>query len=602
MKQVLKKKSGIMRLLEIAGEKKGLLICSGILSMLSAVFMLVPYVSVYYILAELLSHAADLSSVDGPAMIRWGWIALWGLVAGLITMYLGGMASHIAAFRILYGLRVQLAEQIGRLPLGYLTRTSIGAVKKTLEQNVEKIEQFVAHQIPDMCNALATVVVMFAVLFYLNFWMALVCLAAIALGFGIQASMWVGEDAKKWVKLYYDALEEINASAVQYVRGMPAVKVFGQTVHSFRRFYDDMIRYRDFCVRFSDSFQNGFAFFKTILASLLSFILPVGVLLLSRDPAGTAFALVLLFFIVLGPGTAAPLYKFLYLSSSLRDIAEGVDRIDAVFAEPTVPEPEHPAKPETYSVEFDGVSFSYDGASTRTEALSGISFTAEQGKVTALVGPSGSGKTTIANLIPRFWDVGEGAVRIGGVDVRRMRTEDLMDTVSFVFQDTFLFFDTLYENIRVGKPGASREEVYSAARAAQCHDFIERLPQGYDTLIGEGGIYLSGGEEQRVSVARAILKGAPILVLDEATAFADPENEYKMQMALAELVKEKTVIVIAHRLSSIRAADQILVLKEGRIAERGTHEELLETEGVYRRMWDAYTDASSWVIEKGGAA
>ena len=584
--------------------KKGLLICSGILSMLSAVFMLVPYVSVYYILAELLRHAADLSSVDGPAMIRWGWIALWGLVAGLITMYLGGMASHIAAFRILYGLRVQLTEHIGRLPLGYLTRTSIGAVKKTLEQNVEKIEQFVAHQIPDMCNALATVVVMFAALFYLNFWMALVCLTAIALGFGIQASMWVGEDAKKWVKLYYDALEEINASAVQYVRGMPAVKVFGQTVHSFRRFYDDMVRYRDFCVRFSDSFQNGFAFFKTILASLLSFILPVGVLLLSRDPAGMAFALVLLFFVILGPGTAAPLYKFLYLSSSLRDISEGVDRIDAVFAEPTVPEPEQPRKPETYSVEFDGVSFSYDapGASTRVEALSGISFTAEQGKVTALVGPSGSGKTTVANLIPRFWDVGEGAVRIGGVDVRRMRTEDLMDTVSFVFQDTFLFFDTLYENIRVGKPGASREEVYAAARAAQCHDFIERLPKGYDTLIGEGGVYLSGGEEQRVSVARAILKGAPILVLDEATAFADPENEYKMQMALRELVKEKTVIVIAHRLSSIRGADQILVLEEGHIAERGTHEELLREGGVYRRMWDAYTDAASWVIEKGGVA
>lgn len=604
MKQAFKEKTGIMRLLEIAGEKKGLLICSGILSMLSAIFMLVPYVSVYYILAELLRHAADLSSVDGPAMIRWGWIALWGLVAGLITMYLGGMASHIAAFRILYGLRVQLTEHIGRLPLGYLTRTSIGAVKKTLEQNVEKIEQFVAHQIPDMCNALATVVVMFAALFYLNFWMALVCLAAIALGFGIQASMWVGEDAKKWVKLYYDALEEINASAVQYVRGMPAVKVFGQTVHSFRRFYDDMVRYRDFCVRFSDSFQNGFAFFKTILASLLSFILPVGVLLLSRDPAGMAFALVLLFFVILGPGTAAPLYKFLYLSSSLRDISEGVDRIDAVFAEPTVPEPEQPRKPETYSVEFDGVSFSYDapGASTRVEALSGISFTAEQGKVTALVGPSGSGKTTVANLIPRFWDVGEGAVRIGGVDVRRMRTEDLMDTVSFVFQDTFLFFDTLYENIRVGKPGASREEVYAAARAAQCHDFIERLPKGYDTLIGEGGVYLSGGEEQRVSVARAILKGAPILVLDEATAFADPENEYKMQMALRELVKEKTVIVIAHRLSSIRGADQILVLEEGHIAERGTHEELLREGGVYRRMWDAYTDAASWVIEKGGVA
>jgi len=604
MKQVLKKKTGIVRLLEIAGEKKGLLICSGILSMLSAVCMLVPYVSVYVILAELLRHAADLSSVDGPLMIRWGWIALWGLVASLIAMYLGGMASHIAAFRILYGLRVRLSEHIGRLPLGYLTRTSIGAVKKTLEQNVEKIEKFVAHQIPDMCNALATVVVMFAALFYLNFWMALVCLAAIALGFGIQTSMWVGEDAKKWVKLYYDALEEINASAVQYVRGMPAVKVFGQTVHSFRSFYGDMVRYRDFCVRFSDSFQNGFALFKTILASLLSFILPVGFLLLSRDPAGTAFALVLLFFIVLGPGTAAPLYKFLYLASSLRDISEGVERIDAIFAEPPVPEPEHPKTPETYSVEFDRVSFSYDAvdASTRVEALSGISFVAGQGKVTALVGPSGSGKTTIANLIPRFWDVGEGAIRIGGVDVRDMRTEDLMDTVSFVFQDTFLFFDTLYENIRVGKLGASREEVYAAARAARCHDFIERLPQGYDTLIGEGGVYLSGGEEQRVAVARAILKGAPILILDEATAFADPENEYKMQMALRELVKEKTVIVIAHRLSSIRGADQILVLEEGRIVEQGVHTDLIEKGGVYRRMWDAHTDAAGWVIEKGGVA
>lgn len=601
MKHALKKKTGIMRLLEIAGEKKGLLICSGILSMASAIFMLIPYVSVYYILAELLSHAADLSAVDGPLMVRWGWIALGSMIAGLITMYLGSMASHIAAFRILYSLRVELAEHIGRLPLGYLNQTSIGAVKKTLEQNVEKIEKFIAHQIPDMFNALATVVVMFAVLFYLNFWMALVCLAAIVLGFGIQASMWVGEQAKENVKLYYDALEEINASAVQYVQGMPAVKVFGQTVHSFRRFYDDMIRYRDLCIRFSDSFQNGFALFKTILASLLSFILPVGVLLLSQNPNSMAFALVLMFFIVLGPGTATPLYRFLYLSSSLRDISEGVDRIDAVFSEPAVPEPQHPKKPETYSVQFDGVSFSYDttGTSARIEALSGISFTAEQGKVTALVGPSGSGKTTIGYLIPRFWDVRGGAVRIGGVDVRQMRTEDLMDTVSFVFQDTFLFFDTLYENIRVGKPGASREEVYAAARAAQCHDFIERLPQGYDTLIGEGGVYLSGGEVQRVSVARAILKGAPVLVLDEATAFADPENEYKMQMALKELVKEKTVIVIAHRLSSIREADQILVLQEGRIAERGVHAELLDKGGVYRRMWNAYTDAASWVIEKG---
>lgn len=595
-----KKKEGVGRLLEIAGERRGLLFLSGVLAVVSAVCMLVPYGSVYFVLAELLKNTSDISSADGALMMRWGVIALLGMITGLVFLYFSAMASHIAAFRILYGLRVRLAEHIGRLHLGFLTSTSTGAVKKTLEQNVEKIEKFVAHQIPDMINALASVIVMFAAMFYLNPWMAGACAASILTGFAIMASMMYGENADRMMKSYHDALERINASGIQYVRGMPAVKVFGQTVRSFRKFYSDMEEYRDMATRWTDEFQNGFIWFKTILVSFLTFILPVGVLLLSREPHNMAFALTLLFFIIMAPGAAAPLYKLMYLSSSIRDISEGVRRIDAVFSEPPVEEPKEPGRPKAYDVTFNDVSFSYgrEAASSRVQALSGVTFHAQEGAVTALVGPSGSGKSTAANLIPRFWDVDAGAIRIGGCDIRDVKTENLMDDVAFVFQDTFLFFDTLYENIRVGRPGASREEVYEAARAAQCHDFIERLPNGYDTLIGEGGVYLSGGEEQRVSVARAILKDAPILVLDEATAFADPENEHKMHLALKELMRRKTVIVIAHRLSTIRNADSIVVLNEGRIAETGVHEALLRQNGVYSKMWSAYSEAADWSFRR----
>lgn len=594
----MKKKTGIGRLLEIAGERKGFLLLSGTLSVISAALMLVPYVSVYFILAELLKKAGGSSGVDGALVSHWGVVALVGLVVGLVFLYLSGMASHFAAFRILYGLRVSLAEHLGRLHLGYLTRTSTGAVKKTLEQNVEKIEQFVAHQIPDMFNVLATVVIMFAAMFYLNGWMAAACVVSILLGFSIQAGMMYGDRADSMMKGYYDALERVNASGIEYVRGMPVVKVFGQTVRSFRKFYGDMVGYRDLVTRWTDRFETGFVLFKTLLASFLSVIFPVGVLLMSREPQSMALALVILFFIIMVPGTAAPLYKLMYLSSSLKDISEGVRRIDAVFSESPVVEPNTPRQPKSFDVTFDRVSFSYDrpDGSSRTEALSEVTFRAEEGSITALVGPSGSGKSTAANLIPRFWDVDKGAVRIGGCDIRSIRTEDLMNTVAFVFQETFLFFDTLYENILVGRPDAGREEVIAAARAAQCHDFIERLPKGYDTLIGEGGVYLSGGEEQRVSVARAILKNAPILVLDEASAFADPENEHKMHLAFKELIRNKTTIVIAHRLATIRNADKIVVLNEGNAVESGTHDQLLAKNGIYNKMWSAYTDASAWVF------
>lgn len=592
-----KKKTGLARLFEIAGERKGLLILAGALSAASAACMLVPYWSVYEILNELLHNGGDWNRVDGALLIRWGWIAFFGLIGGLLLLYGALMSSHVAAFRILYGLRVSLSRHIGRLPLGYLNGTSTGAIKKTMEQNIEKIENFIAHTIPDMVNVVATIALMFAIFFSLDGWLAAVCLAAIAVSIVLQFSNFMGKKAQEFTRIYFDAQERMSASAVQYVRGMPVVKIFGQSVRSFRQFNAEIEAYKTYALKVCDTYQSGMIAFVVILNSLITFILPVG-LLLTGGAANISLAAVWLFFIVMGPGVASPVYKLMYLGGGTREINEGVVRIDRIFEQRPIPEATNPQRPESYDIEFRNVSFSYENKeeATRTEALRDLTFTARQGEITALVGPSGSGKSTVANLIPRFWDVRQGEIRIGGINIKEIATEHLMDIVSFVFQDTFLFYDTLYENIAVGRPDAKREEVEAAARAAQCHDFIERLPNGYMTCIGDKGVYLSGGEAQRICVARAILKNAPILVLDEATAFADPENEYKMQQALQALIRNKTVIIIAHRLSSIISARQIVVLKEGRLVQCGRHGELSTTDGVYKKMWDAYTDAFRWQL------
>ena len=595
-----KQKKGVARLFEIAGERKGLLILAGILSAGSACCMLVPYLSVYQVANELLQNAGNISQADSGHMIRWGWIAFAGLTGGLLLLYASLMASHVAAFRILYGLRIKLAEHIGRLPLGYLNGTSTGAIKKTMEQNIEKIETFIAHTIPDLVNVLATVVIMFTLFFTLNGWIAAVCLLAIALGIGLQCTMMFGKAGQEFMQTYFDTQEKMSASAVQYVRGMPVVKIFGQSIRSFRQFNKEIEAYKTYALKVCDTYQPGMVVFMVLLNSIVTFILPVGLLILSGQPQNIAFAAVYLFFIILGPVVATPIYKLTFLGSSTKEIDEGVTRLDRIFSEKTMPESLNPQKPHGYDITFTDVSFAYENKTeaTRTDALHHINFTARAGEITALVGPSGSGKSTIANLIPRFWDVEQGEIKIGGTNVKNIATEQLMDLVSFVFQDSFLFFDTIYENIRVGNPHATREQVIAAAQAAQCDEFIQHLPKQYDTIIGEEGVYLSGGEEQRISVARAILKNSPILVLDEATAFADPENEYKMQLAIQKLIRDKTVIIIAHRLSSILSANRIVVLKEGCVVQQGTHEELCRQEGVYKKMWDAYTDASQWTLNK----
>lgn len=594
-----KTKQGLARLFEIAGQRKGLLVLAGVLSAASAACMLVPYWAVYRILTELLENAGDTGGIDAGLLVKWGWIAFLGLVGGLILLYAALMASHVAAFRILYGLRVRLSEHIGRLPLGYLNGTSTGAIKKTMEQNIEKIENFIAHTIPDMVNVVATVVLMFAIFFSLDGWLAAVGLAVIAVSVILQFSNFMGKKAQEFTRIYFDAQERMSASAVQYVRGMPVVKIFGQSVRSFRQFNAEIEAYKTYALKVCDTYQPGMVAFTVLLNSLVTFFFPIGILLVGGSPGDIALAAVWLFFIVMGPGVASPVYKLMYLGGGTREINEGVVRIDRIFDRRPVPEPAEPRVPTTYDIEFRHVGFSYsnEAEATRTEALRDISFTARQGEITALVGPSGSGKSTVANLIPRFWDVGQGEIRIGGIDIREIATERLMDIVSFVFQETFLFYDTLYENIRTGRPDATHEEVVAAAKAAQCHEFIERLPDGYATRIGDRGVYLSGGEAQRVCVARTILKNAPVLVLDEATAFADPENEWKMQQALQHLIRDKTVIIIAHRLSSIVAAQQILVLRQGQLVQSGRHEVLSKTDGVYKKMWDAYTDAFRWQLD-----
>ena len=602
MPKIDKKKTGIARLLEISGEKRGLLALSSTLSVLSTLLQFTPFVAVYFIVRELLTHAAEPTLSDTGLIRSWGLWAFAALLLAMLTHYASVMASHVAAFRILYNLRLRLAAHLARLPLGYHTANSSGAIKKVLEFSVERIEKFVAHQIADFVSALALPVVMLAAMFILDWRLALACSVPIAAAFMLQSMVFYTKKSKAELAEYQASLEEMNATGVEYVRGMPAVKVFGLTVGSFLKFHNSIKRLHKCTTGMAKTYSKPMAAFVVILASLLSFILPVGVFILSREPGNQAFALTLLLFLTLAPGLSVPVLKLLYLGSDLRQVAAGVERVDEILAVEPMSEPENPIHPQGYDVVFDAVSFTYaqDKSAETAKALDNVSFIARENEMTALVGPSGSGKSTVASLISRFWDVDAGSISIGGVDIRNIGTEKLMDSVSFVFQDVHLFYDTIEENIRMGRGGASRAEVEQAARLACCHEFIERLPQGYQTRIGEGGTHLSGGEAQRVSIARAILKNSPILVLDEATAFADPENEVKIQQGLSALMRDKTVLIIAHRLSSIREADRILVLDSGRIKERGSHEELLEMKGLYSQMWEAHVGAGEWLLEGKG--
>lgn len=597
MKQQEKPKQGIPRLLEISGERNTTFLFSIALSVLGTLAQLIPFLSVYRVMAELLASAATGMAPDTGFMIRWALYGLAGLAAGYILAYAGGMLSHTFAYRVICGVRLKVAEHIGKLPMGYVTDNSVGKIKQIMDADVEQVEAFLAHQLPDFVSTIVMLLALFIIMFLQNVWLALACLIPIILGFACQFAVMIRIMKSGGVKENFDALEKISASSIQYVKGMPSIKIFGQTVKSFREFYNDIISYRDFTTKMTEKIRPGYVLFRMFVLSVATFIVPVGLLTFLKAPDDVAFVTAFLFFLILGPGAAAPTLKLRSFSESMNVINEGVSRVDSVLNEEELAEPEHSKLPAYHSVAFHNVSFSYGSGGRKI--LDGISFTARQGEITALVGPSGAGKSTIAELIPRFWDVSEGSIEIGGNNIKEMSQKDLMDQMAFVFQESFLFADTVFNNIAMGKPGASMEQVERAARAAQCHEFIMELPDGYETKIGEGGVYLSGGEQQRVSIARAILKNSPILILDEASAYADAENEHEMQLALAELIRDKTVIMIAHRLATICNADQILVVDQGKIVQNGTHEELVKQRGIYADMWKAGQDSAAWTIRTG---
>jgi ATP-binding cassette subfamily B protein len=595
------KKQGMARLLELAFTKKLLISISAVLATASAVSSFVPFVAVYYVIRELALNMSDLSALDTKYMTSLGFLAVGGVVAAVALNFCALACSHITAFKVLYKLKLDFARHIAALPLGFHTQNSTGKLRKVIDENIEKLEGFIAHQFPDLVGALVTPVTAVALLFFFDWRMGLCCLVPLLLLFIMQAAAAGGKRGRENLRKYQDSLEDMNNAAVEYVRGISVVKAFNQTVFSFRRFYDSIKNYGDWALGYTKSFRLPMVLFLTLLNAIYLFLIPALIFLYEgvRDVTDyPAFALSALFYIIFSMALPGLFMKIMYVAHGTKQISDGIARMDSVMGTPALPETKTPKQTNEYSVTFDNVTFSYDEEG-ETVALNGINFTAKQGEITALVGPSGGGKSTIAHLIPRFYDVAGGAIRIGGVDVRDMNSDYLMSVIGFVFQDVFLFKQSIIDNLLVGNPKATREEAILAAKAAHCHYFIEKLPKGYDTVIGTAGIRLSGGERQRIVIARAILKNAPILVLDEATAFADPENEQKIQQALSELIKNKTVIMIAHRLSTVRGADKIIVMENGAVAEQGRNADLLAARGKYSRMWEQYLAALDWAIAKG---
>lgn len=592
-----KPKTGTARLMELAATKKPLIIGALILSSLASVASFVPYIAIYRIVREILRVLPDLAALDSALVIRWGWMAFGGAI-GNILLYFGALScSHMAAFGTLYQLKVNFASHLAKVPLGFHVMVGSGKLRKIMDENIEKVEGFIAHQLPDLAAAFVAPVVMAVILLAVDWRFGLAAMLGVVLAFVIQFSLYGNEGSKAMMDKYQKALEDMNNASVEYIRGISVVKAFKQTVYSFRRLHDTIKTYTAMVIPYTLSWENSFSGFTTLVNNIYLFVVPVGIFVGMRSTDYVGFAGTFIFYLLFTPAIASILMKIMYVNGNAMRIIGGVEAMDEILAEPELPRPARPKAASEYDVEFCDVTFSYD-KNRETEALSGVSFRAKQGEITAIVGPSGGGKSTIAHLIPRFFDVTGGGIRIGGTDVREMDTSYLMDCVSFVFQDVFLFKQSVADNIRMGNPNATDTQVAAAAKAAQCHDFIIKLPKGYDTVIGTKGVHLSGGERQRIAIARAIVKDSPIVVLDEATAFADPENEHLIQKAFETLMKNKTVVMIAHRLSTIRGADNIVVVDEGRVVEQGPHDQLLKAGGKYRSMWHTYNESVNWSMAK----
>lgn len=577
--------------MKYAGGYKILTYLSWILSFLSALTALLPLVYIFFIIREVLEVAPDFSRAT--SIVHNGIMAVVFSAAALLINFGALMCSHVSAFRIGSNIKRSLLRHITKLPLGFSDEMGSGKLRKIINDSSNAAETYLAHNLPDMAGAIATPLGMVVMMFVVDWRFGLASILPVILAFLCMGKM-LGPAMKEDMRLYNNALEDMNNEAVEYVRGIPVVKTFGQTIHSFSRFKASIQNYYKFCIAYTKRCRQPMLFFLVFINSAFAFLIALA-LILSNGGANVTSGILLnfLFYVIITPVIATTMQKVMFMSEGSMTVADALDRIDSVLGRKPFENSEKSETPDDHSVAFENVSFSYDGEKL---ALDNVSFEVKSGTSLALVGPSGGGKTTVAGLIARFWDVNEGAVKIGGVDVRDIPKEALMNTVSYVFQDSRLLKRSILENVRMSRPDATVQEVMLALEKAQCMDIIEKLPDGINTVIGAKGVYLSGGEQQRIAIARAILKDAPIVVLDEATAFADPENEYLVQRSFKELSKNKTVIMIAHRLSTIQGCDNTIVLENGRIAEQGVHDELLKKNGIYQKMWRDYQSSVSWKV------
>lgn len=593
MKESRKEKGVLGRLFQHMGMFKITMVIAIILSAVSSVINLYAFVCVYNVAKEIVQSLGNIHSLDQTYMVDMGWRAVFLILTSFGLYGMALLFSHITAFNTVAKLRIQIVRHIGNLPLGYHTTNPSGKQRKIIEKNSDNLETLIAHQIPDFAGAVALPVAFLVFMFVYDWRLSLICLIPILVGFGILYYM-LKDESEGFAKQYQKSAEDISNAVTEYVRGIAVVKVFRQTANSFQRYKAAVKEYGDYLLKYALSMQNTDSAYHAAINGIFFFLIPGGIILFNAGSNPEKTVLSFLFFAVLIPTVVTILARIMNSSSNLMISQASLDAIDQILREKPLPETKTPQLPKSYDISLDHVSFSYEDAAGK--ALDDVSLDVPEGTITALVGESGGGKSTVANLIARFWDVDEGVIRVGGVDVREMDYKYWMEQVSIVFQDTNLFKMSIMENVAVFNPDASREDVLQALHLAQCDDVLEKLPQGADTVIGTKGIYLSGGEMQRIALARAILKNAPVVLLDEATAFADAENEYLIQKALDELLRGKTVIMIAHRLSTIIHADQICVLERGKIVEKGTHRELMDLHGVYAGMYEEYQSSISWRI------
>ena len=591
-----KQPSPLSRLMEYAGSYKILTYLSWVFSFISALTALLPFVYIFYIIREVLEVAPDFSKAT--SIVHNGIMAVVFSAAALLIYFGALMCSHVSAFRIGSNIKRRLLKHITKLPLGFSDEMGSGKLRKIINDSSAAAETYLAHNLPDMAGAVGTPLGMVVMMFVVDWRFGLVSVLPVILAFLCMGKM-LGPAMKEDMRLYNNALEDMNNEAVEYVRGIPVVKTFGQTIHSFSRFKASIQNYYKFCIAYTKRCRQPMLFFLVFINSAFAFLIALA-LILSNGGTNVTSGIILnfLFYVIITPVIATTMQKVMFMSEGSMTVADAFDRIDSLLERKPFENSDNNNTPDDYSVTFENVSFSYDGDNL---ALDNVSFDVKSGTSLALVGPSGGGKTTVAGLIARFWDVKDGAVKIGDVNVKDIPKDELMNTVSYVFQDSRLLKRSILENVRLSRPDATVQEVMLALEKAQCTDIIEKLPDGINTVIGTKGVYLSGGEQQRIAIARAILKDAPIVVLDEATAFADPENEYLVQKSFKELSKNKTVIMIAHRLSTIQGCDNIIVLENGRISEQGVHGELLKKNGIYTKMWKDYQSSVSWKVGENNA-